>query len=291
MQLTTTILLDGLTFPECPRWHDGALWFSDVHAHKVMRMTPDGRAEAVIENAHQPAGLGWLPNGDLLYVRMVDRTLVRRSEAGIETIVADLSPFEGVQINDMTVSGQGRAYIGGFGFDINKGDPFAMSSIMMVDHSDVAQPSPTVSQAVIAADNMRFPNGMVITPDGKTLIAAETVGRCLTAFDIADNGTLSNRREWAALTVFPDGICLDAENAIWVASPTSGECLRVKEGGEVTHRVKAHAKGVYACMLGGDDGRTLYLCSATTTGPELAQGISTGWIEVVEADVAHAGLP
>lgn len=280
MELTSSIVLDGLTFPECPRWHDGALWFADVHADKIIRLGPDGRAEAMVEDALQPAGLGWLPNGDLLYVRMVDRTLVRRS-AGEESIVADLSALEAVQINDMVVSAEGRAYIGGFGFDINKGDPFAASNIILV------QPD---GEALIAADNMFFPNGMVITADGKTLVAAETVGRRLTAFDIAADGTLSNRREWAALSVFPDGICLDAEGAIWVASPVTGECVRVKEDGEVTDTVKAHAKGVYACMLGGMDGRTLYLCTANTTGPELAQRISTGWIEAVEVNVRHAGL-
>lgn len=282
MNLTTNILLDSLTFPECPRWHDGALWFSDVHAHTIIRMTANGHAERIVENARQPAGLGWLPNGDLLYARMVDRTLVRRTPPGDESIVADLSALEAVQINDMVVSAEGRAYIGGFGFDINKGDQLALSSIMLV------QPDGTAS---IAAADMRFPNGMVITPDGKTLIAAETVGRCLTAFDIADDGTLHKRREWAALPVFPDGICLDAENAVWVASPTTSECLRVREGGEITHTVKSQAKGVYACMLGGPHGTTLYLCTANTTGPELAQGISTGWIETVEAEIPHAGLP
>ena len=303
MDSTTTIRLDGLTFPECPRWHDGALWFSDVHAHRIMRMTPDGTVEAIIEDAHQPAGLGWLPNGDLLYVRMVDRALIRvaggrpsspfddgsQPPSAVTTatdsateVAADLSSLEAVQVNDMTVSAEGRAYIGGFGFDINKGDPFALSSVMLV------QPDGAAS---VAAGDMRFPNGMVITPDGNTLIAAETVGRCLTAFDVAKDGTLSNRREWAALNVFPDGICLDAEGAIWVASPVTGECLRVKQGGEVTNIVKAHANGVYACMLGGEDGRTLYLCTANTIGPELAQGISTGWIETVKADTPRAGLP
>ncbi|MBI5289637.1 MAG: SMP-30/gluconolactonase/LRE family protein, partial [Chloroflexi bacterium] len=128
---------------------------------------------------------------------------------------------------------------------------------------------PAPIQPQIAAGNMRFPNGMAITPDGRTLIAAETVGRCLTAFDITANGALTNRREWAALPGFPDGICLDAENAVWVASPTTGECLRVREGGEVTHKVKSRARGVYACMLGGEAARTLYLCTANTTGPEL----------------------
>ena len=280
--MTPTILLDNLTFPECPRWHDGALWFSDVHAHKIIRVDANGRAHAEIENARQPAGLGWAPDGSLLFVRMVDRTLMRRDAAGNITTVADLSALEKVQLNDMTVDARGRAYIGAFGFDINAGDKPAPASVFLV------QPDGAVS---VAADNMRFPNGMVITPDGRTLIVAETVARCLTAFDIAADGTLSNRREWAPLPTFPDGICLDAEGAVWVAAPVTGECLRVREGGEVTDKVTVAGKGVYACMLGGDDGRTLYLCTAKTTGPELVKGISTGWLETVRVTVPHAGLP
>jgi sugar lactone lactonase YvrE len=294
MVATADILLEGLTFPECPRWHEGALWFSDMHANRIIRMTPDGHAETMVDDARQPAGIGWLPNGDLVYNRMVERTLVRLAGDGGESIVADLSMLEAVQINDMVVSAEGHAFIGGFGFDINKGDQFVASNILMVDLSAGGRaPSEESSRRppVVAAADMRFPNGMVITPDGRTFIAAETVGRCLTAFDIADDGALTNRREWAALSVFPDGICLDAEGVIWVASPLTGECLRVKQGGKVTHTVKSHAKGVYACMLGGADGRTLYLCTATTTGPELAQHVSTGWIEAVGVAVPHAGLP
>lgn len=280
--MTPTVLLDHLTFPECPRWHDGALWFSDVHAHKIIRVDANGRTHAEIENARQPAGLGWAPDGSLLLVRMVDRTLMRRDAAGNITTVADLSALEKVQLNDMTVDARGRAYIGAFGFDINAGDKPAPASVFVV------QPDGAVS---VAADNMRFPNGMVITPDGRTLIVAETVARCLTAFDIAVDGTLSNRREWAPLPTFPDGICLDAEGAVWVAAPVAGECLRVREGGEVTDKITVAGKGVYACMLGGDDGRTLYLCTAKTTGPELVKGISTGWLETVRVTIPHAGLP
>jgi sugar lactone lactonase YvrE len=283
MERTSSVVLERLTFPECPRWRDGKLWFSDVHAHRILTLDALGNAEVAVKGAKQPAGLGWAPDGSLLFVRMVQRRLMRIPAAGAEPkIVADLSALEDVQLNDMTVDVQGRAYIGGFGFDINKGEQLKTSAIILV------QPDGSAS---VAADGMRFPNGMVITPDGKTLIAAETAGRCLTAFDIGADGALSNRREWAALDVFPDGICLDAESAVWVASPVTGECVRVREGGEVTDRVQSQARGVYACMLGGDDRRTLYLCTATTTGPELAQGISTGWIESVRADVPGAGLP
>jgi sugar lactone lactonase YvrE len=244
-------------------------------------MTANGAAERVVRDAKQPAGLGWAPDGSLLYVRMVERTLIRR-EGDRERTVADLGQFESVQLNDMVVDARGNAYIGGFGFDINRGDQFAPASVYFV-RAD--------GEARVAASEMFFPNGMVITPDGATLIVAETVGRRLTAFDIEPDGALSNRRVWAELATFPDGICLDAEGAVWVAAPLSGECLRIRAGGGVIDKVTVPDKGVYACMLGGGDGRTLYLCTARTTGPELAQGISTGWIESVRVDVPHAARP
>lgn len=278
---TPSVLLDNLTFPECPRWHEGSLWFSDVHAHRIMWVDAHGNAQVALADAHQPAGLGWAPDGSLLFVRMAERTLMRVADGGVGT-VADLSSLEQVQLNDMTVDARGRAYIGAFGFDINAGEKPVAANIFLV------QPDGVVS---VAADNLRFPNGMVITPDGRTLIVAETVGRCLTAFDIAADGSLSNRRAWAPLTIFPDGICLDAEGAVWAAAPVTGVCVRVREGGEVTDTVSVENKGVYACMLGGEDGRTLYLCTARTTGPELVKGISTGWIETVRVEIPHAGLP
>ncbi len=281
MNSTPTVLLDNLTFPECPRWHDGSLWFSDVHAHRIMRVDAQGNARVALADAHQPAGLGWAPDGSLLFVRMAERPLMRVAD-GVAGTVADLSLLEQVQLNDMTVDARGRAYIGAFGFDINAGEKAVTANIFLV------QPDGAVR---VAADNLRFPNGMVITPDGRTLIVAETVGRCLTAFDIAADGSLSNRRAWAPLAIFPDGICLDAEGAVWAAAPVTGVCVRVREGGEVTDTVSVENKGVYACMLGGEDGRTLYLCTARTTGPDLAKGVSTGWIETVCVEIAHAGLP
>ena len=284
--MNSNVLLENLTFPECPRWHDGVLYFSDVHAHKIIRVDAHGNASTVLDDAHQPAGLGWAPDGSMLFVRMLERTLMRRDAAtGDITTVADLSALEQVQLNDMTVDARGRAYIGAFGFDINAGDKPATANIFLV------QPDGAVA---VATDSMRFPNGMVITPDGRTLIVAETIARCLTAFDIAADGTLSNRREWAPLATFPDGICLDAEGAVWAAAPVTGECIRVREGGEITDKITVEGvegKGVYACMLGGEDGRTLYLCTAKTTGPELVQGISTGWLETARVDVPHAALP
>ena len=281
MDVTTDIVLEGLTFPECPRWHHGRLWFSDVHAHRIIALAPDGTAETVAETGVQNAGLGWRPDGTLLVVSMVERRLTKLADGKLET-VAELSEFEDVQLNDMCVHGDGRAYIGGFGFDINLGHELKPASLLVVEPD---------GHAGVAADNLMFPNGIVITHDGATLIVAETAGRRVTAFDVGEGGALSNRREWAALDVFPDGICLDADGAVWVASPVTGECVRVREGGEVAQRIKARANGVYACMLGGEDRRTLYLCTANTTGADIARGVSTGWIESVRVDVPGAGLP
>jgi sugar lactone lactonase YvrE len=278
----TSIVADGLVFPECPRWHEGRLWFSDVHAHAIKSLRTGGDVRVEVGDARQPAGLGWRPDGTLLFAQMAERKLARVTASGAVETVADVSALEPVQINDMVVDGRGNAYIGGFGFELNAGAQPKPANVILVRADGTASP---------AAGDMMFPNGMVITPDGATLIVAETVARRLTAFDIGDDASLSGRRVWAALDVFPAGICLDAVGAVWVASPVTGECVRVREGGEVTHRVKSHAKGVYACMLGGDDRRTLYLCTANTTGPELVQSKSTGWIESVRADVPGAGLP
>lgn len=293
INLTSTITLPNLTFPECPRWRDGELYVSDVHAHRIIAMKPDGTSRTVYEHDGQPAGLGWTPdgtrppNGRLLFVSMVDRKLMRLDDDNTAREVADLTPFEDVQINDMVVDHLGRAYIGGFGFDINTGEQFKPANIIFVDTDGTPR---------VAASDMRFPNGMVITPDGRTLIAAETAGRRLTAFDIQPDGSLTNRRIWAELPSFPDGICLDPEGAIWVAGPVTKDCIRVLEGGEITHKVtSANNHGVYACALNQplspspataaptttNTPTTLYLCTADTTGPQLAQGISTGHLESV----------
>jgi sugar lactone lactonase YvrE len=278
----TTIVLDGLIFPECPRWHDGKLWFADVFPGRIITIDAAGATAVAFQHEAPLAGIGWRTDGSLLFVSTIDRRLMRRDAAGGVTEVADLSAHEPVQLNDMTVDATGRAYIGGWGFDLNRGAKQALANVFLVGED---------GRIRVASDGMRFPNGMVITPDGRTLVVAETTARCLTAFDIAADGSLSGRREWARLPVFPDGICLDAEGAIWVASPVSGECLRVREGGEITRKVAVPGKGVYACMLGGDDRRTLYLCTATGTTADISDGKTVGWIESISGDVAGAGRP
>ena len=283
---TPSVQLDGLVFPECPRWRQGKLWFSDMGGHRVLTVDAQGRSE-VIASVQRPAGLGFLPDGRLLMVSTADPFLRCLDPDGLRT-VADLSSLGGVVLNDMVVDKQGRAYIGDDAFDMAAGAPPRPGRLILV--------TPDGDPRVVA-EGLSFPNGMVITPEGRSLIAAETIGRCLTAFDVALDGSLTGRRLFADLGVIgpngilPDGICLDAEGAVWVASLATSEFVRVREGGEVTQRVPVPDKWAVACTLGGEDRRTLFLCTARTTPQDLAQGKSAGSIETIRVDVAGAGLP
>lgn len=274
------VLADGFAFLEGPRWHEGRLWASDMHGDRVVAVDLDGRIETIIE-MHQPSGLGWLPDGRLLVVSMVDRT-VRRIEGGTAVLHADLTPFASFHANDMVVDADGRAYVGNFGYDFETGAPPVTTTLALV------QPD---GRASAAATDLAFPNGVVITPDGGTLIIAETFGHCLTAFDRAVDGCLSNRRVWADLgTIFPDGICLDAALGVWVASPMSNEVVRVTAGGTITDRIPA-SQHVIACALGGTDRRTLLLCTAPAIAAAAAQAKRGGRIESVAVEHAGAGWP
>jgi len=278
----TEILLDGLCFGEGPRWHEGALWCSDMHAHEVLRVTPDGARAVMFEVPAQPSGLGWLPNGDLLVVSMIDRRLLRWDGTDLtqHASLADLATFH---CNDMVVDAAGRAYVGNFGFDLHAQKQPKPAELICVE--------PDGSARIVATD-MRFPNGTVITPDGMTLIVGESWAARLTAFDVQPNGDLSNRRVWAEQPdgAVPDGICLDAAGGIWLASPSTNECLRQVEGGRITHRV-AVAQGAFACMLGGTDGRTLFILTAGSSDPATCRRKRSGRIEICQAPYAHAGRP
>lgn len=281
MANATEVLLDGLTFPEGPRWHDGKLWFSDMHAGAVLSVDASGKSEVVVEVPNAPSGLGWLPDGRLLVVSMTDRRLLRLDPDGL-TEAADLSELASYHCNDMVVDDQGRAYVGNFGFDLHDHGAPTSAEIVLVTPD---------GRTRLVADEMQFPNGSVITPDGATLIVGETFGTCLTAFSIETDGSLSGRRIWAQLDgILPDGICLDAEGAIWVASPVSHAIFRVAEGGEILQRIPLESQS-FACMLGGPDGRTLHICTAESSDPETCVANRSGRIEIVEVDVPHAGLP
>lgn len=276
-----TTLLDGLNFPEGPRWHDGKLYFSDMHGHRVMTLDMDGRSAIVCDVPAWPSGLGWLPDGRMLVVSMTDRRVLRM-ENGKLVQHADLSALAPFHCNDMVVDSAGGAYVGNFGFDLHKGEAPRATVMVMVTPGGMPR---------VVADELTFPNGTVITPDGRTLIVGESFGRRLTAFDIAADGSLANRRVWADLGEnVPDGIALDAEGAIWVASPTRSEVIRVKQGGEVTERIKV-ATDAFACMLGGPDRRTLFVATAASSDPEECRRKPTGRIEIAQVEVPGAGLP
>jgi sugar lactone lactonase YvrE len=277
-----TVIAEGLAFAEAPRWHDGKLWFSDFYTHQVMCIGVDGKPEVMLELPGQPSGLGWLPDGRLLVVSMTDRRLLRQDPDGL-VMVADLAALAPFHCNDMVVDRHGRAYIGNFGFDLAGKAPVRPTVLILVTPD---------GQARVVADELLFPNGCIITPDGATLVAAETFGKRLTAFDIDADGSLSRRRVWAALGgASPDGICLDAAGAIWVASPTTREFLRVLEGGTITDRIPVGGQAI-ACALGGIDRRTLYMIIGHVGGsPQQALEKRSGRIEAMQVAVAGAGLP
>jgi len=274
-------LLGGLSFGEGPRWHGGKLWFSDFYVHQVRTVDEAGRAETIVEVAGQPSGLGWRPDGTMLIVSMTDQRLMRFA-GGKLTVEAELGGLANGHCNDMVVDGQGRAYVGNFGFDRHAGEAPRTTCLIRVD------PDGSVHKA---ADDLMFPNGTVITPDGRTLIVGETFANRLSAYDVAADGGLSNRRTWAAIDgCYPDGICLDAEGAIWVADPLGQRVLRILEGGRVTHSLDLAPRGAYACMLGGADRRTLFVVTNKGSGPASADK-RNGRIETMRVDVPGVGWP
>ena len=275
-----TILIDNLCFGEGPRWHNGELWLSDMHAQKVLRVNQAGTATTVVTlDDDQPSGLGWLPNGDLLIVAMTKRQLLRFDGTNL-SLYADLSAHASWYCNDMVVDTIGRAYVGNFGFDLHNAAPHKSAEIIRVD--------PDGSITIEDRDVM-FPNGAVITADGSTFIVGETFASQLTAFDISSDGSLSNKRCWAKLPkgAVPDGICLDAANGIWSASPTSSEVIRQVEGGEITHRIELE-RGAFACMIGEQN---LYVLTSTSSVPAHCVKNRDARVEVYPAPFPAAGLP
>jgi sugar lactone lactonase YvrE len=265
---TAATVIDGFSYLEGPRWHDERIWFSDFYTHRVLSAREDGsdlRVEASVPQ--QPSGLGWLPDGRLLIVSMRDRRLLRREPDGALVTHADLGRHATGHLNDMVVDAQGRVYVGNFGFDLMGGAPLETAALHRVD------PDGTVTE--IATD-LWFPNGSVITRDG-VLLVNETFGNRVTAFDLTQDGQLANRRTWAEfgplptqrdiakilpqISVAPDGSCLDAEGALWVADGAGGRLVRVTEGGKIVEEVRPGTP-VFACALGGSNGRTLFVCAA-----------------------------
>lgn len=274
--LKLEVLERGLRFPEAPRWHGGRLWYSDMYAGEVRSVDLAGQARVEARLPEPTSGLGWLPDGTLLVVSMPDRKLMRVDTGGKAAVHADLSKLAPHHCNDLVVDARGRAYVGNFGSDITGGGAPTPTCLILVEPD---------GRARIVAEELVFPNGMVITADGRTLIAAETFASRLAAFEIAADGSLSKRRVWASLDgAMPDGICLDTENAVWLASPFSQELLRVREGGEILQRVATEQLPV-ACALGGPDGRTLFVLTTLHFEPEKTVE-RTGRIETTRVGVA-----
>ena len=259
MTARPTQLLDGLAFPEGPRWSEGKLWFSDLRNKTVTTVGLDGSSEVVVRLDDSPSGIGFLPDGTPIVVSMNHRTLLRLIDGRAE-LHADLRQFPGDFINDMVVDDQGNAYVGTRsaalrpGFAVPAGDD-APDTIVMV------RPG---GQAEVAADHLVSPNGTAITPDGRTLIVAETYAHRVVAYDRASDGSLANRRVYAEVgDDYPDGLCLDSDGAVWLGSPYTAKFIRVREGGQVTDRLPL--PGAVACMLGGEDRRVLFLLGVDPT--------------------------
>ena len=292
-------VLDGMSYLEGPRWHDGRLYVSDFYTGAIVAVDLDGGAEpeTVATVPEQPSGLGWMPDGSLLAVSMRDRRLLRFRDGGEPEVHADLTDLAPWHLNDMVVDSQGRAFVGNFGFDLMAGGAIRSAAIVRVDADGTA---------TVAAEDLLFPNGTVITPDARTLIVAETLGGRLTAFDLGDDGTLSNRRVWATLSpvvdtedmgellaaggIAPDGTALDAEGCVWAADALDGRVLRVRQGGEIVEEI-APGTGVFACALGGAEGRTLVMCAAPSFAEHERRDTREAVLLACEVDVPRAGLP
>jgi sugar lactone lactonase YvrE len=275
-------LMTGIAFGESPRWHDDRLWFSDWGTQEIIAVDLEGESEVIVRVASFPFCIDFLPDGRLLIVSASDRLLLRREPDGPLVTHADLSTLSEHPWNDIVVDGRGNAYIGNIGFDFPEAE-FAPGTLALVTPDGSARQ---------VADGVAFPNGIVVTPDNSTLIVAESYANRLTAFDITADGSLSNRRMWAELGGgVPDGICLDAEDAVWYGDVPNKRCVRVREGGEVLQTI-ALDRGCFACMLGGPDDKTLFMVAQEWSGMEsTAEGERTGQLLTSPAPAAGAGWP
>ena len=290
--------ISGYTFFESPRWHDGQLWLSDFYTQQIVRVTLQGEVAPVAEVPEQPSGMGWLPDGRLLVVSMRDRRILRQEADGKLVTHADLSSVALGHLNDMVVDAQGRAFVGNFGFDLMGGGKPQAATLARVD--------PDGSVRAVAND-LHFPNGSMITPDGKTLIVVETMGNRISAFDIQADGALGPRRDWAAfgplptltdigtvlgsLKAAPDGATLDAEGAVWFADAIGNRVVRMAPGGEILDSISTGALGAFACTLGGPGGRTLFICVAPDFNEHARQQAREASVWTTEVSVPGAGRP
>ena len=280
------LLLSGLVIGESPRWHEGRLWFSNWGTQEIIAVDVEGNSEVVTRVLTTiPFSIDWLPDGRLLVVSGPEALLLRREPDGSLVTHADLSSLARGW-NEIVVDGRGNVYVNGSNFDFLGGGEFIPGIIALVT------PDGSVRQV---ADGIAFPNGMIVTPDNSTLIVAESFASRLTAFDIAADGSLANRRVWAELGRGGDGICLDAEGAVWSSAMKDGKptCVRVREGGLVLQTIELD-RSCFACMLGGEDGKTLFMMAAEWRGTENMDVLlhsRTGQVLTAPAPAPHAGWP
>ena len=273
-------LIGGIDFGEGPRWHNGRLWYSDFHQKTVYSVDLNGERNVEFTLDDQPSGLGWMPDGSMLVVSMINRQVLRVSSDGV-SVHADLSELATWHCNDMVVSSSGHAYVGNFGFDLDGRAEFCKTVMVHVTPE---------GDASVGADGLSFPNGSVITPDEKTLIVGETLGGCYTSFSINEDGSLSDPSLWAEVPgMFPDGCTMDAEETIWFADASTPRVVRVAKGGKILDEVET-PQVPFACILGGEDGKTLFILTADSSGPNQA-GSGSGNIWTHNVDVPKAGLP
>lgn len=272
----------GLVLCDGARWHEDKLWFSDLYGAATYTVDLDGNLEKLFDLPTRPSGLEFLPDGTLLVVSQHDQRVLQWSEGEL-TLYADLAGVAVSDANDIVLTTRQRAYVTCFGFDLGAGEEPAPAPLMLVEAD---------GSVSMVADDLLFPNAVVLTDDERTLLVSETAGLKIEAFDVADDGTLTNRRLWADLgTLTPDGMCLDAEGALWIACVFAGEFVRVAEGGEILERITVPERWATGCVLGGPERRHLFMLTSETTPEDLARGQSIGRVEVVEVAVPGAGRP
>ena len=277
-------LMSGLVFGEQPRWHEDRLWFSDWGTQEVIAVDLDGNSEIILPGPSFPLCVDWLPDDRLLVVSARDGLLLRREHDGSLVTYGDLkTASDPPAVNELVVDGRGNAYVNGGGFDMMAGEEFVPGVIALI------APDGSARQV---ADGLAFPNGMLVMPGGSTLIVAESYAKRLTAFDIDGGGGLSNRRVWADLgDGVPDGICADAENAVWYADVPNKRCVRVREGGQVLETIDLD-RGCFACALGGTNGTTLFVLAQEWSGPgNMFKGPRSGLVLTTKAPAPRAGWP
>ena len=295
------VVVDGFHYLEGPRWYKNALWFVDFYTKGVYRVNDEGVAEKIVHVEQQPSGLGWLPDGRMLIVSMKDRKVLRLEDNGELVVHADIWKHCEGHANDMVVAPNGNAYVGNFGFDLMGGADHKHTGLVLVRPDGTSQ---------VVAEGLAFPNGMVISADEKTLIVNELFGNKVSQFDIEEDGTLGEKRDFANFgelgelgdepnlgvrienaSILPDGLALDSEGAVWIADTLNQRAVRIKEGGEILETVDTAPDGIFAVALGGQDGKTLFMCAAPDWDEALRTAETKGRMLSTPVKVSHAGTP